>query len=503
MQPLKNLKVLFKSFHNEGIRYCQWKSNDHLMEGLYGITDLDILVDSSQSLVVQKTLAENNFKRGRSGFHLRYPSVEGYIGLDRDTGRMAYVHLHYRLILGKFRIKEYSFNWEELALRTRKYDSETDIYIIEPDLEMLLLLTRAALKIRYRDFIFEKLGRKCFSGNWISQYDWLRKRINLAESINLSKRLLGTNASMIYEDMLKNPVTFKRLLKFRSHIKQRIVLYREYTTFMSNAIMWIRELTGVVALINRKFLGRTLPIIRKIPSKGGAIIVFIGPDGSGKTTITKKIVSFFSWKLDILHVYLGAGQGSISLIRRFLLMLRKKAEANNLIKFKSVTDSPEKSVSTNNEKRTGLLYSFAKMCWALLISLEKQNKLKKAWMTRNQGIVVICDRYPQAQIMGFNDGPLLSEWLNHKSKLLRSISRWEMRPYKWANRTPPDLVIRLNVNPETSLARDPELSPEFVKRRIKAVNSFKFHQTPVIEIDANKPFDEVFHEVKNCIWDYI
>jgi thymidylate kinase len=473
------------------------------MEGLYGITDIDILVDHRQAFSVQKILAENGFIRLRSGFYLRYPSVEGYIGLDSNTGRLAYVHLHYRLILGRFRIKEYSFNWEELILRTRIYDSNAGIFIIEPNLELLILIVRAALKIRYRDNLLDNIGRSYFNKNWTNQFDWLIKRIEISESLMLSKKLLGDSATNIYENILRQNVTFLRLKEFRYELRNSIVLYREYPKLMSVILMWIREIIGAVAFVNRKYIGNLFPINRKTPSKGGALVVFIGADGSGKSTLTKELVSFFSWKLDTLHVYMGAGQGSISYVRRILLNLRKIVETKIRLRFESVSQQGNDSNSNLHGKRTGIIYIIAKILWAVLISWEKQKKLKKAWMSRNQGILVICDRYPQAQIMGFNDGPLLNEFYNHKNSFLRLISRWEMRPYEWAHGTPPDIVVRLNVEPETSIKRDPDLSPEYVKRRIKAVNSFQFKHAPLVEIDANKPFDEVLHEAKNRIWEYI
>ena len=41
---LEVCKHLFNQWNDQGIRYCHWKSNEHLMEGLDGETDLDIYV---------------------------------------------------------------------------------------------------------------------------------------------------------------------------------------------------------------------------------------------------------------------------------------------------------------------------------------------------------------------------------------------------------------------------------------------------------------------------
>ena len=44
MRPLKRSLELFQRFDEAGVDYCHYKSNEHLLEGLAGVTDLDILV---------------------------------------------------------------------------------------------------------------------------------------------------------------------------------------------------------------------------------------------------------------------------------------------------------------------------------------------------------------------------------------------------------------------------------------------------------------------------
>lgn len=503
MKPQKILTRLFDTFHQENIRYCQWKSNDHLTEGLCGITDLDILVDRNQHRQVVAILAEHGFKRGSSGFGLRYPAVEGYIGLDPDTGKMAYIHLHYRLVLGKKRIKEYVFPWEESVLGSRLQDPDTGLYVADPHMEMLLLLTRAALKIRRRDIFLEYLGKKRFIGKWVVQYQWLSARIEADRCQILCRQLLGAQAAEGLLTLLNQEVTLKQLLCFRDAIQKRILLYRTYGRVLTAPIMWAREFFSVVAFLNRRYLGGRLPVIRKGLSCGGIFIVFIGPDGSGKSTLTGEVTKLFSWKIDVFRAYLGAGDGAVAFYRWGLVKIKNMAERLGVLKSKAKAGYKAKKNSNANKKENRIIV-WAKTFWALTLAMEKRGKLKNAWKARNQGQIVICDRYPQAQLMGFNDGPLLSHWQNHKSQLKRSISRWEIKPYRWADRNPPDLVVRLNVDLETAKKRDPEMSRDFLKRRIDAVRSFTFGpRTPVIEIDATRPIEAVVLNVKNAIWPFI
>ena len=56
----------------------------------------------------------------------------------------------------------------------------------------------------------------------------------------------------------------------------------------------------------------------------------------------------------------------------------------------------------------GLLYSVLLMVWATVVVVEKRIKLLAARRGANRGLVVLTDRYPQNEILGFNEGPLLT-----------------------------------------------------------------------------------------------
>ena len=117
--------------------------------------------------------------------------------------------------------------------------------------------------------------------------------------------------------------------------------------------------------------------------------------------------------------------------------------------------------------------------------------------------IVICDRYPQCQVMGFNDGPLLSHWLGHHNKLLKYIANWESTPYRWAEIYPPDLVIKLNVTPEVALKRKQhEMSIKEISLRVETIKKLSFpHEIKVVTVNADKPVEQVLMEVKQLVWE--
>ena len=92
-------------------------------------------------------------------------------------------------------------------------------------------------------------------------------------------------------------------------------------------------------------------------------------------------------------------------------------------------------------------------------------KLRNAHRAANRGMVVITDRFPQDQILDFNDGPLLQR--------LRGIPRWlrtfEASAYALARELRPDLVLKLVASPELIAAREPTMDPGVIRVRTSSL----------------------------------
>jgi hypothetical protein len=116
----------------------------------------------------------------------------------------------------------------------------------------------------------------------------------------------------------------------------------------------------------------------------------------------------------------------------------------------------------------------------------------------------VCDRFAQAEIPGFNDGPLLTHWRDSSWGICRALAAWEARPHTETKLDPPDLVMKLNVTPEVALIRRPEMSLEEIRRRVQAVKSLHFPEPArVVEIGTDAPFEEVALTAKRLVWDAI
>jgi hypothetical protein len=146
-----------------------------------------------------------------------------------------------------------------------------------------------------------------------------------------------------------------------------------------------------------------------------------------------------------------------------------------------------------DERRRSYIFTTARTIWALTLAWEKRGKLRSAGRARRRGRLVVCDRFPQAQIGGLMDGPLLHAWTSRRRGFLRMVASLEARPYLRAEREPPDLVLRLIVDQEHAQQRRPEHDPVDLARRRAIVEMLRFDGAAfgVVDLDASLPADDV------------
>jgi hypothetical protein len=83
------LRALFDRLHAENVRYCHWKSNEHLMASFTGATDVDVLFDRRAIIPLTQILGAAGFKRFVVKPGRGYPGIEDYVGFDEDTGALT------------------------------------------------------------------------------------------------------------------------------------------------------------------------------------------------------------------------------------------------------------------------------------------------------------------------------------------------------------------------------------------------------------------------------
>jgi thymidylate kinase len=469
-----------------GIAHCHWKSNDHLAAALDGDTDVDLLVDGERLDDVYRTFVACGLRRGRVAPTRTEVGLEDFLGHDRATGALVHFHTHYRLVTGERHLKRYRLPWERAVLASA-VRSDAGVLVPDPSMEASLLLIRAALKVRTRDLVGTRLGGRDPSWWFRAELDALRARTTDADIVARIESWLGGPCARAVADALAGGIDARRLVRLRRLVRASLALQTAHRGPGAALSRWRREWAWFQRGVSRRYLDRPKLYGRGLPG-GGLLVVVIGPDGSGKSSVVADLRRWFSPKFDTMVVYFGSGDGPASALRWPMKALRDVVRGEH--RRRPAADGRDREV------RSG----WAKALWALALAREKRQRLQRAFDGRNRGLLVICDRYPQAQRPGINDGPLLHGWSG--GGVRSRLARWEARPYELAERFPPDLVIRLRVDQGTAERRRPDHDPDDLARRRALVSQLAFPDARygTVEVDAGQPYEEVLEAVKGAVW---
>jgi thymidylate kinase len=277
--------------------------------------------------------------------------------------------------------------------------------------------------------------------------------------------------------------------RLRRRIRRELAAHRAYTAAEARLRSWTRAVLWAAGNLNKRVLHAPRPWSRRAPG-GGCVAAVIGVDGSGKTTVVAAIRAWLGSEVDVMPVYFGTGAGRPSLLLLPLKMMMPVI--TRLLR----TKPKGASHGRISGRAPGLLYSLLMMVWATAVAAEKRSKLRAAHRGASRGLVVIADRYPQNEDVGYNDGPLLPR-LTHAPHWLR---RFEAHAYTLAGRLPPDLVLKLEVTAETAARREPDMDPDTRRQRIEAARRLTFPGVRIVRVDAERPLEEVIRSVKREIW---
>ena len=139
--------------------------------------------------------------------------------------------------------------------------------------------------------------------------------------------------------------------------------------------------------------------------------------------------------------------------------------------------------------------------WAITLANEKKVKQKQLVKARNNGLLVLTDRYPQCNMPGSSDGPLLSRYQKGKG-ILKKISDWEQKISESFSVNPPNLTITLMVPTKIAIERKPEMTVDEIENKKSIVMSMNISDHMAI-IDTSRSFELTRGEVMKEIWNLI
>lgn len=309
------LRELFQRLHAEGLQYCHWKSNEHLGPSMRGVTDLDLLVHRSAALPLARLLAELGFKRFAVKAGAGYPGVEDYLGFDRDTGALSHLHIHYQLTLGAKFVKGHRLPWEEAVLRARRWDPRHGIYTATPEHELVLLIVRAALKLRIRDLAIAAANRPIIRGDTLREMRWLAERVDPEELCRVATSLIGTRAAAMLEVIRTRSTSLAQLKAFSRAINPPLRSFRLYSPLRAGIRAALREMSTVCTVLARKYRSGGIPVYwsTRTPPQGGVAVEIIGVSGSGKTRLTRLVAEWLSKEVAVFPV---TGLGATDSVRQ-------------------------------------------------------------------------------------------------------------------------------------------------------------------------------------------
>lgn len=205
------------------------------------------------------------------------------------------------------------------------------------------------------------------------------------------------------------------------------------------------------------------------------LVAIIGPDGAGKTTTAHYLCSVIP---NSQYAYLGLGSGALGLKIRQLPWVGPMLERHISTKANRARTPGERIPGPIT---AGVIYLFGRL---------RMCRFLRMLQVRESGRLVICDRYPQAQIAGLNDGPGLSS-ARASGWLTVWLARRERDLYTEMAHIPPTLVIRLNVDAHTAWSRKPDHDLALIERKVAATAALTFTGARVVEVDARLPQAQV------------
>lgn len=479
---------LLDSFESQKVGYCCWKSSLRAPRGMTGASDLDLLIARPDRQKATELLLAFGFKQWPDASGCDHPAIANFLGWDESTGLIHHVHIQFKLVFGHSLLKSFRLPAEDQFIARSVRHPTEPLRVLHPVDEALLLVVRTQIESRWLD----PIALRHRANLWQKAAGDLAALASIVERADIRER-----AAQLFSPRLANEIADQlnlsagefRRRRLRGRIARELSIYRMYGGAGAFLRILARDTLWAVRAINRRYLRWPHAWRRRAPGSG-IVISIVGLDGSGKSTLVREVNRWLGAEVDIMPCYFGTGDGEPSLFfRPFKAVSRWVARV--------VRTRPKgASHGVVSDRPPGLAYSVLFAVWAVVVAIEKRQKILATQRGAGRGLVVVTDRYPQNEIQEFNDGPLLHRLLRCPAWL----RRFEASVYEMAQRARPDLLIKLQVGRETVVQREPQMVKSIIDQRIAWLNELTFSSTRVVSIDATRALEEVHRHAKREIW---
>ncbi len=488
----KRMMEFFRVLAEDGIHYCHWKSNLRLNKGLNGLTDLDLLIALEQRPLFKRVLFVQGFRLVIAPPGKRYPSIEDYLGFDMATGKLFHLHVHYQLVLGEQFVKNYIIPLEKQFLESVRVSQGVCIPSVE--LELIVLSMRALLKYRDRDALKDILSIRSsgIPADILNEIHWLLGQTSIDKVMHVLQEISDVIPAQTILKFILAVVSSPRdgfaLFRLRGQIRRGLRPYQRGSRVRAT-LTYFQEM-----LRRRRSLLRPQSARGMTLGKGGVTFALVGVDGSGKTTQSRELVKWLSWKMDVHLHYLGSKQPSW-LSKGLYTGFRAARKLQRAVTKSLGEENPVSNWATSG--RQAFLYGYY-----LSVGHDRYRRYRQGVEQAKNGSIVIFDRFPFESPL---DGPEICVAADgYGGPISRYFSFQEEILYRKFKL--PDCLIVLNVNPEISIERKPDHPWDAILAKQQALRSLCIKleegdgQSEWIVVNADVPFEEVLLQLKKTIW---
>ncbi len=495
---LAKIRELVDGLQRKSVRYCHWKSNFVLAKTVAGQTDIDLLVDRGDAPAFRELMAELKFHPAASPQGRNFPSVEHYYALDEPSGGLAHVHVYFRVMTGESLAKNYHLPIEQMLLRnTRELDS---VRVPTQGAELVVFTVRMMLKhTSLVELLLLSRGKSRRAldeeASWLTRTESPGESSLTAESVDLAHTWLPPVDTALFSaclEALTTPASLTRRVLLARRLKRQLRHYRRHSACRA----WLTGVSTFLSMLARRLFDSRRD---KALVSGGAVIAFVGPEASGKSTLLGELDAWLDQDLAVTRVHAGKPRSTVLTALPNLLVptLRSLFPASRSTHVEAEHASPQ----ARTRPPTG--YSLLFAIRSVLLAYDRRSLLVAAFKQAANGTIVLCDRYPSLG-GGAPDGPQLSRFpvSADQSPAHRLLARLEASLYR--DIPAPDMVLQLTVPLEVAVRRNEtrgKREPEdYVRLRHSLIANLDFGQTPLRRINTDRPVAETVLEVKQALW---
>jgi thymidylate kinase len=489
---------LIKTLNDKGLPYCHWKSNLSLEKSLSGEIDLDLFVDRKYLSHALAVLHDFDFKQAMIKWGKRDPAIYHYYGMDPETGRLIHVHLFSSVLTGESFLKSHLFPFEKMLLENRR--DLSGIKTTSKAAELVIFILRTFIKYGSLIDLFYLRNSK---NELKEELEWLRSENSQDIAVQLLQNycpVIDKNLFLKCINMLSSDTSLLNRISLARKVRRCLRIYIRFSGYQ-------RFKLYLVILAQFAWHRLLKHNKNKMLCSGGAIIAFVGPEATGKSTLVTESKRWLNENFSVKNIHAGKPPSALLTwpVNVFVPFLRNLIPGARTTRQEGhvSTGKDEDSRSSKHQGPTSLLYAVR----SVTLAWDRRRLLLKARKLSANGDLVICDRYPSSTT-GAMDSPRLKEIKNLtglKTSLFNRLARIETRLYNQI--PPPDLVLQLTVSIETAKQRNrdriktgKESDAYLISRHLQSKNWQMPGKTEIRIIDTEKPLDQTILLVKKSIW---